>query len=121
MAFGFYDGVTNFIPDRGMTYSDSPKMLKADFGDGYQQRLSDGINNKPKVFQITFKDRLKADTEDIMNFFELKGGVTSFTFRYDKGDGAETQIKVVCPTWKWAANYDPYHTVTATLMEVFEP
>jgi len=121
MAFGFNDGATDFIHDRGFNYSNAPKVLLATFGDGYEQRLPDGINNKKRIFNVSYKNRVKSEAEDIVDFFELKGAVTAFTFRYDKGDGAETEVNVKCPSWNWAANHDPYHTITATFEEVFQP
>lgn len=121
MAFGFNDGANNFIHDKGFNATTSPNILLASFGDGYEQRLPDGINNTKRSFQVSYKNRVKSEIEDIVDFFELKAGVTSFPFRYDKGNGSETEITVRCPTWAWAANHDPYHTVTATFQEVFEP
>lgn len=121
MAFGFNDGGSDFISDRGLSNIVIPNNLISQFGDGYEQRLPNGINNDRKIFNLTYKDRTKGDTEDIIDFFELKNGVTAFDFKYDKGDGAETSIKVICSNWDWAANHDGFHTVIATFKEVFEP
>ena len=48
MALGFSTGSSfgsrTIIPDKGMT-SNEPVIFKAEFGDGYQQRIANGINN----------------------------------------------------------------------------
>jgi hypothetical protein len=49
MALGFSTGATygnrTIIPDKGMSRKNSPVIFRAEFGDGYEQRVANGINN----------------------------------------------------------------------------
>ena len=53
MAFGIMQNngsnITGFSapvqPDKGFTRSNTPKTHTLSFGDGYEQRIADGINN----------------------------------------------------------------------------
>ena len=47
MAIGFDVGGTLgvVVPDRGLQVQSKPKVLIADYGDGYTQRLANGIQN----------------------------------------------------------------------------
>jgi|SaaInlStandDraft_2_1057019.scaffolds.fasta_scaffold01022_5 phage-related protein len=123
MALGFNDGVTQHIPDRGMSFSSTPKIKESPFGDGYTQRLPDGINTIKKNFSIIYKDRLKADIDDMVTFLDSTGGATAFNFTYanDNAGGQESTIKVIAKTWNKNFSYDNYFTLSITLEEVFEP
>ena len=91
-------------PDRSLTRAVKPKVLTAEFGDGYQQRIAYGLNVMEETFSVAFANRAKAEADDITKFFELKKGVTAFTFGYpdenasttDSSGNKVTEIKVVC-------------------------
>ena len=73
MAIGFiYTGTTYATPDKSMTKSSTPRMRTAKFGDGYEQRIVDGINNLEESYSLSFKTRLKADIDDIVAFLDTK-------------------------------------------------
>lgn len=46
-----------------------PKILEAKFGDGYEQAVGDGINNKPRVYNLLFNVLTKTVGDDIEAFF----------------------------------------------------
>jgi phage-related protein len=68
----------NIIPDRGLSTEQSPRILSAKYGDGYEQRIAAGINNIPESWRLTWKSRTKADSNKIIKFLEDQGGVTAF-------------------------------------------
>ena len=84
MAIGLI--VTNItdkvIPDKSLSKASSPNVLVAQFGDGYQQRIANGLNSIAESFTVTFNNRPKAEADDIEAFFSVKKGVTSFAFTY---------------------------------------
>ena len=47
MALGFSTGATfgnrTIVPDKGLSNSNAPVIFRADFGDGYEQRIANGI------------------------------------------------------------------------------
>ena len=122
MAIGFTD-LTSTVrkPDKSMTRSTKPKVLFAQFGDGYEQRLADGINTLEETFQVSFNTRTKEEIDDIVAFFENKAGVTAFTYTIpDSNNSGETAIKVVCSTWNKTRAYGDYYSATATFKRVYE-
>ena len=70
------------IPDKTLTRTQSPRVRIQKFGDGYEQRLAEGINNIVDNFTLSFINRVKAESDDIIAFFETKAGVTAFDFTY---------------------------------------
>ena len=122
MAIGFTDlKSTVRKPDKSMTRSTKPKVLFAQFGDGYEQRLADGINTLEETFQVSFNTRTKEEIDDIVAFFENKAGVTAFTYTIpDSNNSGETAIKVVCSTWNKTWAYGDYYSATATFKRVYE-
>ena len=98
MAIGFTaTGVTDrkIVPDKSLGVQSSPTILSQKFGDGYEQRLAAGINNKVDVYSLSFTNRPKAEADDILAFFETNGGVTSFNFTYPDTNSTSTATAVV--------------------------
>ena len=62
MAIGFDVGGTLgvVVPDRGLQVQSKPKVLIADYGDGYTQRLANGIQNLQQQYKISITNRKKA-------------------------------------------------------------
>jgi phage-related protein len=68
----------NINPDRGLKADQKPRILKAAYGDGYEQRVAAGINNLPESWSLTWKNRTSAEANKIVKFFEVQEGVTAF-------------------------------------------
>ena len=123
MAIGFTD-LTSTVrrPDKGMSRKTTPVRHIARFGDGYEQRIADGINNLKEEYGVSFSTRTKAEIDDIVAFFENKGGVTPFTFTVPDTNesGNEVAIKVVCESWNKKYEYGDYYSVTTTFRRVYE-
>lgn len=123
MAIGFSDGVSTRIPDRAMRKRSTAKVLLAQFGDGYEQRLPLGINNLQQEYQVTFKTRPKVDIDDIVTFLQNTKGANSFNFTVPDTNGVsnETTIKVVCSEFEMTYEYDDFYSLEATFRRVYEP
>tara|TARA_R100001443_G_scaffold78076_2_gene85325 strand:- start:1327 stop:1701 length:375 start_codon:yes stop_codon:yes gene_type:complete len=123
MAVGFTD-LTSTVrkPDKGLARSSKPTIHLANFGDGYEQRLANGINNLVESYSIAFNNRTKEEIDDIIAFFENKGGVTAFTYTVPDTNesGNEVAIKVVCSEWNKSYAYGDYYSATATFKRVYE-
>ena len=121
MAIGFNVGgsLGQAIPDKGFTLTTKPRVHRADFGDGYSQRVGNGINVLGQSFSLNFSNREKADIDAITNFLDTKAGVTSFNFNYPES-GGETTIKVLCTDWSQSWSYDNYYSLQLKLMRVYE-
>jgi len=124
MAIGFDVGGTLgvVVPDRGQKRNNKPRVFVANFGDGYEQRIANGINSLEQIIDVAFTTRPKADIDDIVAFFESKGGVTNFNFTLSDSNagGSEETIKVVCDTWDQTWVYDDYYTLNAQFRRVYE-
>ena len=124
MAIGFtlLDGSTQAIPDRGLQHTTKNRTLKVAFGDGYEQRLVDGINFKMQEFNVRFNNRTDDDADDIIAFFDNKKGVTAFDYTYPDTNesGGEKTIKVVCESYNLTYVNDEHSSVDATFRRVYE-
>ena len=113
---GFSAGVP---VDKGFSRSNAPKVHTITFGDGFEQRIADGINNLPQTMSVTFNTRPKAEIDDLVAFFETLNGVSKFQMTVDDTNGAET-IKVVCKSWDQTWDYDNFYSLSATFERVYE-
>ncbi|MBQ0306852.1 phage tail protein [Providencia rettgeri] len=79
----------------GMKADFSPRVRSVRFGDGYEQRKSDGLNSQLKKFNVNLSLPLeKAD--QALEFLARHGGVKSFLFQPIKSQPA---VVVVCRKW----------------------
>ena len=77
MAIGFQDlGSVQRTPDKSFSKKVKPTVLKIQFGDGYEQRVAEGINSLKETFSVGFTNRPKAEIDDIVAFFDNKKGTT---------------------------------------------
>ena len=116
-------GVSSAVqPDKSLSRKNTPRVHLAQFGDGYEQRLQDGINSLKQEISVSFQTRPKAEIDDLVAFFESLNGVTKFRFDIaDSNAGSSTEtIKVVCPDWDQKWEYDDYYTLDATFRRVYE-
>ena len=118
MAIGFDVGgsLGVVVPDKRLGTGTSTRVHIAKFGDGYEQRVGNGINVLEQEYDVTFVNRTKEDIDDIAAFLESKAGVTSFTFVVPDSNesGSELSMKVVCSSWNQTWSYDNYYNLTAT-------
>jgi phage-related protein len=123
MAVGFTDGTSTFIPDRTMQRTSKPKVYRAAFGDGYEQRIAQGINNISESYSVSFVNRTKAEIDDIVAFFDSLNAVTNFSFTIPDSNagGNETTIKVVCEDYSLTYTNDEFYGCQATFRRVYEP
>tara|TARA_A100001015_G_C14492950_1_gene519964 strand:+ start:43 stop:438 length:396 start_codon:yes stop_codon:yes gene_type:complete len=130
MAFGIYKSdngnITGFSapvqPDKGFARSNTPRVLLANFGDGYEQRLADGINVLDQTMTLSFTTRPKAEIDDLVAFFESLGGVSTFKFNIeDSNEGSSTETLIcICSQWNQTWAYDNFYSLTATIRRVYE-
>ena len=131
MTIGFiYTGSTYATPDKSMMKNSTPRVLVASFGDGYEQRIADGINNLDETYTLTFATRLKADIDDIVAFLDLKKGVSSFPLILPDSNVlsnpagpagvGEREVKVITTDYSLTYSYDNFYSLQLSLKRVFE-
>ena len=103
-------------PTYGTRKNNSPKSRITQFGDGYQQRTQFGLNQDPKVFNLTFNVS-ETDSDTIEAFLDARGATESFDYTPEN----DTARKFVCESWSKTIPYLNRATIQATFREVFEP
>ena len=64
-------------PSYSSSVSVKPTILEAKFGDGYEQAVGDGINNKPRMFDLKFNTLGSTAGNDIETFFDTNDTATT--------------------------------------------
>lgn len=115
---------TEIVADRGLRRKTKHNVLTAKFGDGYEQRVLDGINTKMDVFNISFNNRSAEDINLIAGFFDEKAG-TNFTFTitdsFSSGSLTTSDIKVVVDEYDINYSQADNHSLSCQLRRVYEP
>ena len=106
--------------DKGASEKPKPRVLKAQFGDGYELRAVHGINNTPRTFSLSFNNRTKEDIDKLYNFFISLASVTTCNLTIPDSTDSEEIIKVVIEDFNKTFNYDNYYSLTCQAREVFE-
>ena len=133
MAIGFTTtsgfGTRPVRPDKSLKRSSKPKVHLATFGDGYEQRLQDGINSINETYSVSFATRTKTEIDDIVGYLDSLKGVTAFDFtipdsnQLSSSDGntvGETIIKVVCDSFDISYDYGDFYSASAKFRRVYE-
>lgn len=71
-----------------------PKVAEAVFGDGYAQRVKDGINSVRPVWSLKFEGT-PAEIDPIDAFLNARGGAESFDWRTPESEDG----KYICKKW----------------------
>ena len=104
-------------PTYGAQKSSAPNVRTAKFGDGYEQRVTFGINQNPKVWDLTWNIS-ETDADTIETFLDARAGVEPFQWT---PLGESTEYNWVCQQWNKSIPYLNRATITATFRQVFEP
>jgi phage-related protein len=110
---------TTIVADRGLSRTIKHRTLTAKFGDGYEQRVIDGVNSKGDTFAISINNRLATEVNLIAKFLDVKAG-NNFDFIVTDYDG-DTTLKVVCDDYNIIYTREDYHSLTANFRRVYEP
>ncbi len=103
-------------PSRNPGEDHEPKIIENTFGDNYEQRIGDGINNDPETWNLSFNVRDDSEALAIMGFLKARGGTEKFTWTPPGGVAGE----YVCKKWRKNQEDTDMHQITATFKQVFE-
>ncbi len=97
----------NFIwkPDFGFKIIQKPMVKKVQFGDGYSQRIKDGINNNLLSAEMSFTKRTVDEITAIVHFLYARQGVDSFLWEVPFPFGVSKRF--VCE--EFPASFDFYN------------
>lgn len=110
----------NFIwkPSYNSGTDNEPRVRTIRFGDGYEQRSGDGINNILLKCQCTFDLRDEKETLAIIHFLTERAGIESFIFSAPKPFGFNKKFK--CSSFNEKYLFYDNHTIIANFEEVPE-
>tara|TARA_A100001515_G_scaffold50395_2_gene39786 strand:+ start:1228 stop:1566 length:339 start_codon:yes stop_codon:yes gene_type:complete len=103
-------------PTYGIQKTSQPNVRIAQFGSGYSQRTTFGLNQNPKVYNLTFEVS-ETDADTIEDFLDARGGVENFDFT---PPGESSSTKYICRNWSKSIPYLNRATIQATFEQVFE-
>ncbi len=106
----------DFDPAPGLTKQSAPQVRISQFGSGYSQRTTFGINQNPKIYNLTFRVS-EAEGDTIEDFLDARGGVENFTYT-PPGEAASS--KFICKEWTKTIPFIDRAEISATFVEVFE-
>jgi len=108
----------DFDPTYSATKTSNPAVRTVQFGDGYQTRLSYGLNQNPKEWSLSFNVS-EADADVIEAFLDARAA-DSASFDWSPPDTAST-YKWVCPGWTREMFSPDRSRIDVTFRQVFEP
>ncbi len=112
-----------FAPARNPVASAStvdmtPRILKADFGDGYSQRTEDGLNAQQDDATWVWSYCSADEFENLRAFFaSMKGALSFFWTPPDEA----VPKKFICSQWTKSFDSAVTRTMTAKFTQVFDP
>lgn len=104
-----------FVPDQPATVEIITNLNESQLGDGYVQRVPNGINYIREVWPLVFSLRTKAEVIAIRDFLKTNG-IIGFTWTTPAGDAFKFMCKEYSPTFV----HDGDASITARFVQVFE-
>jgi len=106
----------DIAPDYGAQKNSTPVVRKMQFGDGYEQRLTFGLNQNLKSWSLTFQNITETESDTIEAFLDARANDGVF-FNWQP-PGSSVTYKWVCEKWSKSIPYANRATITATFQEV---
>ena len=106
-----------FEPTRGSSRKVNARFLRANLGDGYDQRNGDGIQTIKEEWNVTFVCLDETDANTLVAFFEGLEGYQNFTWTPFRQSVAK---KFICPDWTEQFPGSSNTNIQATFVQVFD-
>ena len=103
----------------GISKKSSPNTLVVQFGDGYQQRLTYGLNQNLKIWNPEFQNISETDADTIETFLDARAADNN-SFDWTP-PGESSSSKFICLSWSKTIPYNNRATIRASFQEVAEP
>lgn len=102
-------------PSYDLSNDNTPRVKKIQFGDGYPQRLPDGINTLLLNYNLTFQGNLHSTTA-ILHFLSIRNGVESFVWLPPAPRGQLALF--ICEKWTDKQVFYNHYEITANFVQV---
>ena len=105
-------------PSYPMNIKRDPKVNTLRFGDGFEQRLTEGLNQNPRIINLIFKYITESQSNTLINFLNTR---VNNAESFDYTPPNETIGKfVVDSSYNKKLIIGNFFTVSVTFREVFE-
>lgn len=104
----------NWTPDFEVTLTRAPRVRRAQFGDGYEQRVTDGLNADLGRYQLRFLTRTDSEAAAIDAFLATQGAAVAFDWTPHGGVAG----KYVCREWSRRHTHHNNNAIEATFEQV---
>lgn len=106
-------------PDFGAAKQSRPAVRVVRFGDGYEQRVTFGINQNPKEWRLRWSNITEANADTIETFLDARAADND-SFTWSPPDES-ANYEFVCESWTKSFPTAGLATIDATFRQVFEP
>lgn len=107
-----------YTPEFGSSGDTTPTVNVNKFGDGYEQRVVQGMNSGPTTWNLQFANRESAEGLAILAFLVARAGVEAFLWTPPL---ESTALVFKCQKWSKAPQKGSRYNITAVFEQVFEP
>lgn len=116
-----YASVPEFLwtPSYNVATTHAPKVNSVTFGNGYEQRIPDGIYTGLIKMEMTFEMRSDAEAKAILHFLRVRKGASSFIIKNLPeiyGDSGYKK-RFICPSFNSTFAFYNNHTIKASFSE----
>ena len=108
---------TTVNPSYGSRKNSEPKIRIAQFGSGYSQRSTLGINQNLKQYQFDWNNISETQADEIETFLDARAGVEHFDYT---PAGESASKKFICRNWQKTIPYLNRASISAGFEEVAE-
>jgi phage-related protein len=105
-----------YIPSYGAALKKKPAVLSIKFGDGYEQRAQFGINQNPRIWNLSFNGRTETEATAIDAFLTAEAGTDWFNWTPPLGAAG----KWICRDWDVSIVEIDCYNISASFEEVFD-
>lgn len=111
--------VFDWVESASTQLEEEPRIKSTRFGDGYEQRWSDGLNPIAQRWSVRFSEAENASADAIVQFFRDRGGVEPFDWTPLWHTASR---RFVCRRWSRAQPDEwGFSDISAEFEQVFEP
>ena len=93
------------------------RILSADFGEGYTQRVGDGLNTKIEKWDMTWNNLTTGEKDVIINFLDAREGAEAFNFTMP---GKSSSEKWICNRYQATPTNPSFFSISAEFEKVYD-
>tara|TARA_R100000773_G_C4214640_1_gene113544 strand:- start:256 stop:612 length:357 start_codon:yes stop_codon:yes gene_type:complete len=109
----------NLTPDFGNVVRNTPKYNVIKFGDGFEQRLTEGLHQNFRTIDLQFTNINETESDTLISFLEARLSNNNESFDYTPLNDVQGKF-IVDGDYSKAIPYANRATVTVKFREVFE-